>query len=88
MEDRNEFLGILVDKAGEVIDVAGGQNESLPVNMPALQSRFFRGLLPDWRPRHRGPEPPVEVPGREPAMSSWGHDLKTASCLQPVFIKL
>ena len=44
MEDRNEFLGILVDWAGEVIDVAGGQNESLPVNMPALQSRFFRGL--------------------------------------------
>ena len=41
-EDRNEFLGILVDRAGEVMEVEPGQEESLPINIPAAQSRFFQ----------------------------------------------
>jgi purine-binding chemotaxis protein CheW len=44
VEDRNEFLGILVDRAGEVIEVESGQGEPLPVNLPAAQARFFRGV--------------------------------------------
>jgi purine-binding chemotaxis protein CheW len=42
LEDRNEFLGILVDRAGEVVEVERGQGESLPVNIPAAQARFFQ----------------------------------------------
>ena len=42
MEDRNEFLGILVDRAGEVMEVEAGLEESLPINIPAAQARFFQ----------------------------------------------
>ncbi len=42
VEDRNEFLGVLVDRAGEVMEVERGQGESLPVNIPAAQARFFQ----------------------------------------------
>jgi purine-binding chemotaxis protein CheW len=42
IEDRNEFLGILVDRAGEVVEVEPGEGESLPVNIPAAQARFFQ----------------------------------------------
>jgi purine-binding chemotaxis protein CheW len=42
IEDRNEFLGILVDRAGEVMEVEPGREESLPINIPAAQSRFFQ----------------------------------------------
>ncbi|MGA2597660.1 MAG: chemotaxis protein CheW [Bryobacteraceae bacterium] len=42
VEDRNEFLGLLVDRAGEVVEVERGQGESLPVNIPAAQARFFQ----------------------------------------------
>jgi len=42
LEDRNEFLGVLVDRAGEVVEVEPGQGESLPVNIPASQARFFQ----------------------------------------------
>jgi purine-binding chemotaxis protein CheW len=42
VEDRNEFLGLLVDKAGEVFEVEPGRGESLPVNIPAAQARFFQ----------------------------------------------
>jgi purine-binding chemotaxis protein CheW len=44
MEDRNEFLGVLVDRVGEVIETESGQADSLPVNIPAAQARFFRGI--------------------------------------------
>jgi len=44
MEDRNEFLGVLVDRVGEVIETAPGEAGSLPVNIPAAQARFFRGI--------------------------------------------
>ena len=42
IEDRNEFLGVLVDRAGEVVEVEPGEGESLPVNIPAAQARFFQ----------------------------------------------
>ena len=44
MEDRNEFLGVLVDREGEVLVVDPGQAYSLPVNIPAAQARRFRGI--------------------------------------------
>jgi purine-binding chemotaxis protein CheW len=44
VEDRNEFLGLLVDRADEVIEVDPGQREALPINIPAAQARFFQGL--------------------------------------------
>ena len=44
IEDRSEFLGILVDSAGEVIEVEPGKGEPLPVNIPAAQARFFKGV--------------------------------------------
>jgi purine-binding chemotaxis protein CheW len=44
IEDRNEFLGILVDRVSEVIEVEPGHGESLPVNLPASQARFFQGV--------------------------------------------
>jgi purine-binding chemotaxis protein CheW len=44
MEDRNEFLGVLVDRVSEVIEVEPGQNDSLPVNIPASRARFFQGV--------------------------------------------
>ncbi len=44
VEDRNEFLGLLVDRVGEVIEVASDREETLPVNIPASQARFFRGV--------------------------------------------
>ena len=44
IEDRNEFLGILVDSAAEVIEVAPQQEESLPINIRPAQARFFQGV--------------------------------------------
>jgi purine-binding chemotaxis protein CheW len=44
IEDRNEFLGVLVDRVGEVFEVEPGSEESLPVNIPAAQARFFHGV--------------------------------------------
>jgi purine-binding chemotaxis protein CheW len=44
IEDRAEFLGVLVDRVGEVIEVEPGQEHSLPVNIPAAQARFFQGI--------------------------------------------
>jgi purine-binding chemotaxis protein CheW len=44
MEDRNEFLGVLVDREGEVLEVEPGQEDSLPVNIPAAQARCFQGI--------------------------------------------
>jgi purine-binding chemotaxis protein CheW len=45
VEDRNEFLGMLVDSVSEVIEMEMGQEEALPVNIPAPQARFFTGVV-------------------------------------------
>jgi purine-binding chemotaxis protein CheW len=44
IEDRNEFLGVLVDRVGEVIEVERKQYDSLPLNIPPAQARFFTGI--------------------------------------------
>ncbi|MGA2714042.1 MAG: chemotaxis protein CheW [Bryobacteraceae bacterium] len=44
VEDRTEFLGLLVDRVGEVLEVDPELEEPLPVNIPAAQARFFRGV--------------------------------------------
>lgn len=44
IEDRNEFLGVLVDRVDEVIEVERGQEDSLPANIPAAQAKFFQGV--------------------------------------------
>ncbi len=44
VEDRGEFLGLLVDHVGEVIEVEPGNREPLPLNLPAAQARFFSGV--------------------------------------------
>lgn len=44
VEDRNEFLGVLVDSVAEVIEVEPGEEESLPLNIPPAQAKFFRGV--------------------------------------------
>ena len=31
-----------MDRAGEVVEVEPGQEESLPMNIPAAQARFFQ----------------------------------------------
>jgi purine-binding chemotaxis protein CheW len=46
IEDRNEFLGVLVDRVGEVVEVESGRQEPLPANIPASRARFF---LDVWR---------------------------------------
>lgn len=44
IEDRNEFIGVLVDRVGEVIETEAGQSDSLPVNIPPARARYFRGI--------------------------------------------
>jgi purine-binding chemotaxis protein CheW len=44
IEDRNEFLGLIVDKVGEVTEMPPERVDSLPVNMPATRARCFRGV--------------------------------------------
>jgi purine-binding chemotaxis protein CheW len=44
VEDRTEFLGLLVDRVGEVFEVDPSREEPLPANIPASRARFFRGV--------------------------------------------
>jgi len=44
IEDRGEFLGVLVDRVSEVIEVEPVREDSLPVNIAAGQARFFKGI--------------------------------------------
>ncbi len=44
IEDRNEFLGLLVDKVTDVIEFDPSRREALPLNIPASQARFFQGV--------------------------------------------
>jgi purine-binding chemotaxis protein CheW len=44
LENRNEFFGMLVGRAAEVVEVAAGQYDSLPVNIPPAQARFYTGV--------------------------------------------
>ena len=42
--DRNEYIGLLVDRAGQVMEVDAGDREPAPANLPPEQSRFFQGV--------------------------------------------
>jgi purine-binding chemotaxis protein CheW len=44
IEDRGEFLGLLVDRAGDVIEVNPAAEEPVPANVLPAQARFFRGV--------------------------------------------
>jgi purine-binding chemotaxis protein CheW len=44
IEEGNEFIGLLVDRVGEVLQGDSDREEPLPVNVPAAQGRFFRGV--------------------------------------------
>lgn len=44
IEDRDEFLGAIVDKVCEVIEVQEEERHALPVNVPAAQARFFQDI--------------------------------------------
>jgi purine-binding chemotaxis protein CheW len=44
IEDKGEFIGLLVDQVGEVIESEPTQWESLPLNIPTAQARFFQGV--------------------------------------------
>jgi purine-binding chemotaxis protein CheW len=44
VEDRNEFLGLVVDKVSEVIEVQRSALGPLPLNVPAGQARYFQNV--------------------------------------------
>jgi purine-binding chemotaxis protein CheW len=44
VEDHDEFLGLLVDRVGEVFEVESGAEEPMPANLRPAQSRYFKGL--------------------------------------------
>jgi purine-binding chemotaxis protein CheW len=44
VEDRDEFLGLLVDRVGEVLEVESGTEEPMPANLRPAQSRYFKGV--------------------------------------------
>ena len=44
VEDHNEFLGLLVDRVGDVVEAESGAEETLPANLKPAQSRYFRGV--------------------------------------------
>lgn len=49
VEDRNEFIGILVDRVSEVIQFDPAQNEPVPANVSPAQAPFLHGIC-----RHNG----------------------------------
>jgi purine-binding chemotaxis protein CheW len=44
IEDRNEFIGLLVDRVDEVVEVERDEWQSPPANVPWGQARFFKGI--------------------------------------------
>jgi purine-binding chemotaxis protein CheW len=44
IEDRNEFIGLLVDRVDEVVEVEKDDWQAPPANVNAAQARFFRGV--------------------------------------------
>ena len=44
VEDHDEFLGLLVDRVGEVLEVESGTEEPMPANMRPAQARYFKGV--------------------------------------------
>jgi len=44
IEQRNESIGLLVDRVGEVFETDTTNVEPLPPNVPDSQARFFKGV--------------------------------------------
>ena len=44
IEDAGEFIGLMVDRVGEVLEVESGQWQPLPANTAPGQERFFKGV--------------------------------------------
>ena len=44
MEDRNEFVGLLVDRVDEVVEVERAEWQAPPANVRGIQGRFFLGV--------------------------------------------
>ena len=44
IEDRNEFIGLLVDRVDEVVEVEREKCQAPPANVPWGQARFFKGV--------------------------------------------
>jgi purine-binding chemotaxis protein CheW len=44
IEDENEFIGVLVDRVDEVLEVERDRWQPTPVNVTAEQARFFKGV--------------------------------------------
>jgi purine-binding chemotaxis protein CheW len=44
MEDRNEFIGLLVDRVDEVVEVERDHWQPPPANVHRSQARFFKGV--------------------------------------------
>ena len=44
IEDRNEFVGLLVDRVDEVVEVERQHWQAPPANVPWGQARFFQGV--------------------------------------------
>lgn len=44
IEDRNEFLGLIVDRVAEVVEVERDEWQAPPANVPFGQARFFQGV--------------------------------------------
>ena len=44
MEDRNEFVGLLVDRVDEVVEVNREEWQAPPANVRGVQGRFFQGV--------------------------------------------
>lgn len=44
LEDRGEFVGLIVDGVGEMVEVDSESREGLPANMPPSQARCFEYL--------------------------------------------
>ena len=44
IEDRNEFVGLLVDRVDEVVEVEHDQWQAPPANVRGMQGKFFQGV--------------------------------------------
>jgi purine-binding chemotaxis protein CheW len=44
IDQRDESIGLLTDRVGEVVETDGTNIDPLPANIPAHQSRFFKGV--------------------------------------------
>ena len=44
LENGTEFIGLLVDRVDEVVEVDGEHWQPSPANVPAEQARFFKGV--------------------------------------------